>query len=75
MKTKKLNLNNLKVESFVTSLESKDAQTVKGGSSVYTAIANAYIVAVVSVSVAATLVAAGAGVAIGTAINAATNKK
>ena len=34
MKTQKLNLNELKVESFVTSLEEKDSQTVKGGSSV-----------------------------------------
>ena len=33
MKTKKLNLNNLKVESFVTSLGEKDSQTVKGGTS------------------------------------------
>ena len=31
MKTKKLNLNDLKVESFVTSMESKDSKTVKGG--------------------------------------------
>lgn len=28
---KKLNLNNLKVESFVTSLGSNDSQTIKGG--------------------------------------------
>ena len=34
MKTKKINLNELKVESFVTSLEGKDSQTLKGGSSV-----------------------------------------
>ena len=30
---KKLNLNDLKVESFVTSLEGKSSQTVKGGTS------------------------------------------
>ena len=29
----KLNLNNLKVDSFVTSLKNGDTQTVKGGSS------------------------------------------
>ena len=33
-KQTKLNLNELKVNSFVTSLESKDAQTVKGGTGV-----------------------------------------
>lgn len=32
MKTQKLNLNNLKVESFVTSLEDRNSQTIKGGS-------------------------------------------
>ena len=31
MKKKKLNLNDLKVESFVTSLDSEDRNTVKGG--------------------------------------------
>ena len=30
MKTKKLNLNELKVESFVTSLNEKELKTVKG---------------------------------------------
>lgn len=30
----KLNLNDLKVESFITSMEGKDSQTIKGGSSV-----------------------------------------
>ena len=31
MKNKRLNLNELKVESFVTSLENENGQTVKGG--------------------------------------------
>ena len=31
MKTKKLNLNDLKVESFVTSMENESSNTVKGG--------------------------------------------
>ena len=31
MKTKKLSLNDLKVESFVTSMESQKVNTVKGG--------------------------------------------
>ena len=33
MKTKKLNLNDLKVESFITNIDEQDAYTVKGGSS------------------------------------------
>ena len=31
MKTKKLNLSDLKVNSFVTALENKNAKTVQGG--------------------------------------------
>lgn len=31
MKTKKLNLHDLKVESFITALEKNDSQTLKGG--------------------------------------------
>lgn len=34
MKNKRLNLNELKVESFVTSLENENEQTVKGGGTV-----------------------------------------
>ena len=33
MKTKKLNLNDLKVESFITNIDEQGAYTVKGGSS------------------------------------------
>lgn len=31
MKTKKLNLNDLKIDSFITSLEGKREETLKGG--------------------------------------------
>lgn len=36
MKTKKLNQNDLKIESFVTSMEESTAATLKGGVSVQT---------------------------------------
>ena len=55
MKTKKLNLNDLKVESFVTNVEPNNSNTVKGGSTggctatiiiiVATATATAYTLA------------------------------
>ncbi len=63
MKTKKLNLKELKVESFVTSLDSTNAQTMKGGSSFSGADANAVLVT-------ALVVAGGVGVSIGVAVNA-----
>lgn len=72
MKTKKLNLKDLKVDSFVTSLEIKDAQTVKGGATptapvvivgASAALCSAAVVAVAGAFVAG--VALGAGVAAG----------
>lgn len=36
MKTKKLNLNELKVKSFVTGFENREENTLKGGISIYT---------------------------------------
>lgn len=46
METKKLNLNELKVDSFITSLESQGAQTVKGGTVHTYAVYNAIVYAV-----------------------------
>ena len=50
MKTKKLNLNNLQVKSFITSLDEKNASTVKGGTDTR--------VYIMTVSIAVTLVTA-----------------
>lgn len=60
MKTKKLNLNDLRVESFVTSLENKGANTVKGG--VTTAVCVASMISFLSgVIVSATVTIATKG--------------
>ena len=54
MKIKKLNLNDLKVESFVTSLESKNVQTIKGAGSETTTIPLVSVSLAISISVAIT---------------------
>ena len=52
MTTKKLNLTALKVNSFITSLENKDAQTLKGGTNSNVAVGTGVIAyAVVTVAV------------------------
>lgn len=67
---KKLNLKDLQVDSFVTSLESKNAETLKGGSHP--------AVAVAAVAVAASAAIVGAAVAlnyVANEVDKALNKK
>lgn len=58
---KRLNLNKLQVESFVTSLGNKNIDTVKGGSGTASTFVPFYVVA--------TATALAVGVAVGAAIN------
>lgn len=72
--TKKLNLNDLKVDSFVTSIENKDSQTIKGGSSALCS----FLVDVAIVYAATALFLSGAFIAdtaVGTNPNKAPKKK
>lgn len=59
--TKRLNLNKLGVESFVTSLDNKNFDTVKGGTGTASTFVPFYVVA--------TATALAVGVAVGAAIN------
>lgn len=59
MTTKKINLNDLKVKSFVTSLESKDSQTLKAGVTPAISVANVAVQAFISgigIGIAATII-------------------
>lgn len=79
MKTNKLNLKDLKVQSFITSLENNDSQTIKGGSTAFCGIGAGAVAANVAAIGVGAVVALAAGVVVGAAtyvaVDNATKKK